>query len=271
MRPSGIYILPNLLTSINVLAGMFCIIIAGKGDNTSVLYASVALYFAMAADFLDGTFARLQKASSEFGIQYDSLSDMVSFGVAPAVLAYQLSLSGTSVGLGIAFLYSVCAALRLARYNTQATTGEKESFAGLPSPAAACFVASASVLLLRSDRAKEMMWPMGIAMLVISFLMISQVKYPSIADVKIWSRKPFRYLIVLVVIIGVFIMFIQRIEIPVFACFCAYVLLGPVRQAYRYFYPLPELAVARVRPVRKRLRRRRVRQFLGRFRRPRRK
>ena len=117
MRPKQVYILPNLLTSVNILAGMFCIITSSVGDAVALWYAAAVLFIGLVADIFDGIIARLQRASSEFGVQYDSLADVISFGVAPAVLAYHLGLSKLpgKLGLSIAVLYAVCAALRLAR------------------------------------------------------------------------------------------------------------------------------------------------------------
>jgi len=268
MRPKQVYILPNLLTSINILAGMFCIVTASSGKPHALWFASAVLFIGMVADVFDGIIARLQRTSSEFGVQYDSLADVVSFGIAPAVLAYHLGLSKLPgrVGLGIAFLFAVCAAMRLARYNTQATSDEKKSFAGLPTPAAAGFVASLAIILLNYKLVDKLLWPLGIIIIVLSYLMISTVKYPSSSDLILVGRKPFVYLTVGTLAIGGAVFLIEESTL---AGFAIYVLFGLIRSVYRFFYPVPELGTEVTRATKRRLLRRRGKgRFLGRFSRP---
>ncbi len=267
MRPKQVYILPNLLTSINILAGMFCIITSSVGKPDALWYAAAVLFIGMVADVFDGIIARLQMKTSEFGVQYDSLADVISFGVAPAVLVYHLGLSRLPgrVGLGIAFLFAVCAALRLARYNSQATTGEKRSFAGLPSPASAGFVASLSVVLISYDAVDVFLWPLAITIVVLSYLMISKVKYPSSRDLITVGRKPFVYLPTGVLAIAGAVTYIEESTL---AGFATYVLFGMLRHLYRFLYPVPQLGAAMVRAPRKRFLRSRGRgRISGRFRR----
>ncbi len=141
-RSRSIYLLPNLFTTAGLFAGFYAIIAASNGDFVN---ASVAVFVAAIADGLDGRVARLTGTSSEFGVQYDSLADLVSFGMAPALVMYHWSLSSLKfdgdvmgrVGWLAAFLYAACAALRLARFNTQVGTVDKRWFIGLASPAAA--------------------------------------------------------------------------------------------------------------------------------------
>jgi len=273
MRPKQVYILPNLLTSVNVLAGVFCIIKSSVGGHLALWEAAAVLFIGMVADVFDGIIARLQRATSEFGVQFDSLADVISFGVAPAVLAYNVGLSKLPgrVGLAIAFLFTVCAALRLAKYNTQATTGEKKSFAGLPTPVSAGFLASATVVLIKygyidangiSDR---LVWPLGLAVIVLSCLMISTVKYPSSADLIVVGRKPFVYLSVGTLIIAGSVFMLEESTL---AGFTTYLVFGTIRYVYRFFRPLHELGAEVVRKPRWRLYRRlRRRKILGRFRR----
>jgi CDP-diacylglycerol--serine O-phosphatidyltransferase len=134
----GIYLLPNLLTTAALFAGFYSIVAAMKGHFES---AAIAIFVAMIADGLDGRVARLTHTQSEFGAEYDSLSDMAAFGIAPALVVYSWSLSSLGkLGWLAAFLYAAATALRLARFNTQVS--DKEYFQGLPSPSAAGAIAS---------------------------------------------------------------------------------------------------------------------------------
>ena len=141
-RPRSIYLLPNLFTTAGLFAGFYAIIAAANGQ---FVHASIAVFVAAVMDGLDGRVARLTGTSSEFGVQYDSLADLVSFGMAPALVMYHWSLSSLKfdgdvmgrVGWAVAFLYAACAALRLARFNTQVGVVDKRWFVGLASPAAA--------------------------------------------------------------------------------------------------------------------------------------
>jgi len=136
----GIYLLPSILTTFGMFAGFYSIIASINGDFT---LAAISIMIAMMWDTLDGRVARLTNTQSSFGAQYDSLSDLVSFGVAPALLVYEWSLSDMGrVGWLAAFIYLACAALRLARFNTQVGAADKRYFQGLPSPEAAGVIAS---------------------------------------------------------------------------------------------------------------------------------
>ncbi|GAB2894137.1 CDP-diacylglycerol--serine O-phosphatidyltransferase [Microbulbifer echini] len=140
VRARGVYLLPNLITTGALFSGFYAIV-AGMSGNFEA--AAIAIFVAMVLDGLDGRVARLTDTQSAFGVQYDSLSDMVSFGLAPALVAFSWGL-GTlgKFGWAIAFLYAACAALRLARFNTQVDTVDKGVFIGLASPTAAAIVAS---------------------------------------------------------------------------------------------------------------------------------
>ena len=140
VRRKGIYLLPNLMTTGALFAGFYAVVAAMRGDFES---AAVAIFFAMILDGLDGRIARMTNTSSKFGAEYDSLSDMVSFGVAPALVMFSWALGELGkFGWSAAFVYVACAALRLARFNTQIDTADKNYFTGLASPAAAAVVAS---------------------------------------------------------------------------------------------------------------------------------
>ncbi len=136
----GIYLLPSVLTTFGMFAGFYSIISSINGDFT---IAAISILIAMMWDTLDGRVARLTNTQSDFGAEYDSLADLVSFGLAPALLVYQWSLYELGrFGWLAAFVYLACAALRLARFNTQVGTADKRYFQGLPSPAAAGVIAS---------------------------------------------------------------------------------------------------------------------------------
>ena len=137
--PRGVYILPNLFTTASLFAGFFSIILAFKGQFDM---AAWAILVGAAMDGLDGKVARLTGTASQFGIEYDSLADDVTFGVAPGLLAYAWQLHNFGrLGLAVAFLFCGCAALRLARFNVGVSTTSKRFFVGLPSPACACVMA----------------------------------------------------------------------------------------------------------------------------------
>src|SRR5512138_1330320 len=138
-RKRGIYILPNLFTTLNLFAGFYAIV---QAMNSKFEKAAIAIFVAMVLDSLDGRVARLTRTQSAFGAEYDSLADMVSFGAAPALLMYEWALRGMGrIGWIAAFVYCVGAALRLARFNTQLAVADKRWFTGIPSPAAAALVA----------------------------------------------------------------------------------------------------------------------------------
>ncbi|MCK5497771.1 MAG: CDP-diacylglycerol--serine O-phosphatidyltransferase, partial [Gammaproteobacteria bacterium] len=138
-RRRGIYLLPNLFTTAGLFAGFYGIV---SGMNSQFEAAAIAIFIAMVMDGLDGRIARLTNTQSDFGVEYDSLSDMISFGLAPSLIMYQWALSGMGkLGWLAAFVYTASTALRLARFNTQAGSVDKKFFQGLPSPAAAALLA----------------------------------------------------------------------------------------------------------------------------------
>ncbi len=251
-----IYIIPNLFTSLNIFCGIFAIIYAIDGYT---IYAAIAILVAMAFDFCDGIIARLQKVSSNFGIEYDSLADLISFGVAPIVLMYKIELSefgtGGRIGLGIAFLYTVCCALRLARYNLQANKTEKASFTGLPTPAAGGFIASYVLLSSEFPAIEKYAGVMLVFMLVLAYLMISTIRYPSTSEIRIFGKKPFVYLVVTILAVGGAIFFV---EISLFLCFFAYILFGVGRKLYyaaaKKPIPEPEFSITEKKTKRKKRR-----------------
>jgi len=200
---TGIYWLPNLLTTTALFCGFYAII---AGVNGQYEQGAIAIFVAMVFDFLDGRVARMTNATSEFGAEYDSLSDMVSFGVAPAMLVYSWGLQNMGkFGWVAAFIYVAAAALRLARFNTQVGVADKRYFQGLPSPAAAGLLA-AFVWVIGEGSIGQ--FTMLIALLLTVFagvLMVSNFRYHSFKEFKLKERVPFLTMI-LIVGIGVVIL-----------------------------------------------------------------
>ncbi|MCL7461999.1 CDP-diacylglycerol--serine O-phosphatidyltransferase [Pseudomonas sp. NW5] len=224
IRHRGVYLLPNLFTTANLFAGFFSIISAMNGRFE---VAAIAIFVAMILDGLDGRVARLTNTQSAFGAEYDSLSDMVAFGLAPALLAYQWALSELgNVGLTVAFLYAACAALRLARFNTQIGKVDKRYFIGLASPAAAGVVAG-MVWALKDfgvDGA-DLPWFVVLlfALLVASAggLMVSNIKYHSFKDFDLRGRVPFVAILIAVLVFAVVFSDPPRILLLIFLVYAA--------------------------------------------------
>ncbi|MFZ9129330.1 MAG: CDP-diacylglycerol--serine O-phosphatidyltransferase [Pseudomonadales bacterium] len=197
----GIYLLPNLITTGALFAGFYSIIAAMSGDLEQ---AAIAIVIAGFMDSLDGRIARLTNTQSEFGVQYDSLSDLVAFGVAPAVLMFSWILSDLGkLGWLVAFLYMACAALRLARFNT---APDAKVFYGLASPAAAGTLATTVWTWFDNmDQAIgfELAVPLAIMTALIALLMVSNVRYYSPKHIDLNGRVPFFYMFVIVVLFGV--------------------------------------------------------------------
>ncbi len=226
----GIHIIPNLLTTGNLFCGFYAIISVFKGRP---FYGAVAILIAVVFDQLDGKIARLAGASSRFGIEYDSLADLVSFGVAPALLIYHWALGGFGrLGWLAAFLFVACGALRLARFNVQTGTADPKYYTGLPIPAAATFIA---LTILLYHRLGEKLTTEHITILVImyglSFLMVSNIRYPSFKELGLIKRKPFS---VLVFVVSSVVVIVAEPEIMLFLFSSAYVLLGPLNLLYRW-------------------------------------
>jgi CDP-diacylglycerol--serine O-phosphatidyltransferase len=202
----GVFLLPNALTTGALFAGFYSII---AGINGHYVAAAVAVIVAGVLDGLDGRVARLTNTQSEFGVQYDSLSDLISFGLAPALLAFNWSLSSMrdisplagKLGWLAAFLFAACAALRLARFNTQASTADRGYFQGLASPAAAgCLV---SIIWFFNDQGisgESVRWVMWTVTVVLGLLMFSRVRYFSGKSWPRGDRIPIGFLFLLVLV-----------------------------------------------------------------------
>jgi len=225
----GIYILPNLITTMALFAGFFSII---SSINEKYEHAVWALIFAAVFDGLDGKVARFTKTESEFGVQYDSLSDLVSFGVAPAILIYQWALTPFArLGWLGAALYVICAALRLARFNIQITTIEKSVFNGLPSPPSALMLATTVLFFKEMEIPLENYRPYILALVYfLAFLMVSNVKYSSFKELEVARRRPINILLLLILIL---ILIAIKPEIMLFAIVAFFVLSGIVNLLFR--------------------------------------
>ena len=223
-RVRSIYLLPNLFTIGAMFAGFYAIIAAIKGRYES---AAIAIFIAMVMDALDGRIARLLHAQSEFGVQLDSLSDMLSFGVAPALVMYSYSLViiGKS-GWIAAFIYTACTGLRLARFNVQVQKSDKRYFQGLPTPSAAGLVASIIwVINVFNIAGESIALPLSVVAILLGLLKVSTIRYRSFKDFHLQDKVPF------VVILGiVLILALIAFDPPdvLLVLFSIYVISGPI-------------------------------------------
>lgn len=233
VRRQGIYLLPNLFTTGGLFAGFYAIIAAFRGDFES---APIAIFVAMVFDGLDGRIARITNTSSKFGQEYDSLADMVSFGVAPALVMFGWGLGDMGkFGWSAAFIYVACAALRLARFNTQIDTADKNYFTGLASPAAAGVLAS--MVWVCHDLGWEgasLPYELGVLMAVLTaitgILMMANVPYYSFKGIDFRGRVPFVVIFLVVLIFGLVTVDPPRILL---AAALVYAASGPVLRVVR--------------------------------------
>ncbi|WP_418903724.1 CDP-diacylglycerol--serine O-phosphatidyltransferase [Marinomonas ostreistagni] len=218
----GVYLLPNLFTTAALFSGFYSIIAAMNGNFTQ---ASVAIFISMVLDGLDGRVARLTRTQSAFGAEYDSLADMVSFGIAPALVAFTWALAPLGkVGWIAAFIYAVGAALRLARFNTMIGSQDKRYFTGLPSPSAAGIVAGFIWACESSGVSGDQVASvMALLVPVTGLLMVSNVKYRSFKDLNIKGRVPF---VVLLIAVLVLVLIALEPALVLAGVFCAYGLWG---------------------------------------------
>ena len=223
-RRRGIYLLPNLFTTAALFAGFYAIVSAMNGRYES---SAIAIYVAMILDGMDGRIARLTNTQSDFGAEYDSLADMISFGLAPALVVYEWSLNTMGkLGWLAAFLYTAAAALRLARFNTQVGIADKRYFQGLASPSAAAIVAGLVWLGddLGMDGSDLRYAALGTTVLV-GILMVSNLRYHSFKALDLKERMPFFKAIVIVL---VFVLVAMHPPQILFVLFLAYAVSGPL-------------------------------------------
>ncbi|KAA1171705.1 CDP-diacylglycerol--serine O-phosphatidyltransferase [Marinobacter salinexigens] len=228
VRRRGIYLLPNALTTASLFSGFYAIVSAANGvfDN-----AAIAIFVSMILDGLDGRVARMTNTQSKFGEEYDSLADMVAFGVAPGLVAFFWSLNGFGkVGWAVTFIYVAGTALRLARFNTQIGSVDKKFFVGLASPSAAGCVAG---LVWCFHTFESSTWLTLLTMLVVAgtgVLMVSNVLYRSFKDLDLRGRVPFAA--ILLVVLAFVVVAVDPATV-LFVGFLAYSLSGPIRALFR--------------------------------------
>ena len=223
-KRKGIYLLPNLLTTAGLFSGFFAVVSSMNGKFEA---AAVAVFVAMIFDGLDGRVARITNTQSDFGAEYDSMADMVSFGMAPALVAYNWGLSDLGkIGWFAAFIYVAGAALRLARFNTQVGIADKRYFQGLASPAAAAVVSGFVWLGVEYDIDGN---SIGIIVALITglsgLLMVSNFKYNSFKEVNWHGKVPF---VALLLILLVFIVVATEPALVLFIVFALYAMAGPI-------------------------------------------
>ena len=224
----GIYLLPSIITTFALFAGFYSIIASVNGDFT---LAAISIMVAMLWDTLDGRVARLTNTQSAFGAEYDSLSDLVSFGLAPALLVYEWSLSDLGrMGWLAAFIYLACAALRLARFNTQVGNDNKRYFQGLPCPASAGVIASMIWLKFWNFEyfdfgVVSLSYYIGVSITILcGLLMVSNLRYFSFKEFNSTDKASFRFLLLTVLS---FILLLYKPNIVLFTGFFLYMLSGP--------------------------------------------
>ncbi len=235
-RSKGIYLLPNLFTTASLFAGFAGILWAVEGRFQ---WAALAILVSCVCDGLDGKVARMTRASSEFGVQFDSLADLVCFGVNPALLVYlwQTSVYGR-LGMVSSFLFVACGALRLARFNVLAARGggqrPKKFFVGLPIPAAACVLATLvlfSASYVGTGLAQTGLPPLCLVLMyLLSLLMISRVRYASFKDVEVAKAHPYTASVSVVLL---FVLVASEPRLLAFLFFMTYLMSGLV---YTFFY-----------------------------------
>lgn len=227
----GIYILPNSLTLCGMFFGFFSILSAIKGN---FVHAAWSIMIADVFDGLDGWVARLTNSTTKFGIELDSLSDLIAFGVAPSILVYRWSIAPFGrIGLAAAFLFTACGALRLARYNIQMGSTESKAFTGMPIPGAASVLAA--VVLFHHD-----MWDgipeknilMLVLTIVLSILMVSTLRFHGLKEINFKRRKPFWILVAMVLVFGAIVI---HPPVALFAFAMIYLVWGIVENIYLYY------------------------------------
>jgi CDP-diacylglycerol--serine O-phosphatidyltransferase len=219
----GVYLLPNLITTASLFAGFFAIVAAIDGRFVA---AAWAIFASLILDGLDGRVARMTHSTSSFGVQYDSLADLVAFGVAPALLVYLWALKPfKQFGWVAAFLFVVCGALRLARFNVQTGTIDPRYFNGMPIPAAAMVIATSIAFYYEIGEWAPQRHVFILAMIyLLSFLMVSNIKYVSFKKVDLFKRHPFQSLVAAVLL---FVAVAMAPELMGFPLMIIYLVSGP--------------------------------------------
>jgi len=220
----GIYLLPNLFTAASLFCGFFSLLRTLQEDFYT---AAIFILLSGLLDGMDGKIARYTNTTSRFGVEFDSLADVISFGVAPGILVFAWALEPFGrFGWLAAFLYVVCGALRLGRFNIQVNTVESRYFSGLPIPAAAGLIATVILVFYKlGDTGVSKHATILIATYILAFLMVSTVKYYGFKDIELFRRKPFHWLVIAILLI---IVVAYEPEYTLFGLFLAYVISGPI-------------------------------------------
>jgi len=223
-RKRGIYLLPNLFTTAALFSGFYAVLAAMNGQFEN---AALAIFVALVLDGMDGRVARMTKTQTAFGAEYDSLSDMVAFGLAPSLVMYVWSLSTLGkLGWLAAFVYTAGAALRLARFNTQVGTADKRFFQGLPSPAAAAVIAGSVWVAVEHEVSGADVSYLACALTGVSgLLMVSNFRYNSFKEVDFKGKVPFFSIVV--IMLGLAVVVVQP-QVVLFLLFLIYACSGPV-------------------------------------------
>ncbi|MGI1677120.1 MAG: CDP-diacylglycerol--serine O-phosphatidyltransferase [Cellvibrionaceae bacterium] len=230
VRRRGIFLLPNLITTAALFSGFYAIVAGMHGDFEN---AAVAIFAAMVFDGLDGRVARMTNTSSAFGVEYDSLSDMVSFGLAPALVMFNWALVPLGkYGWAASFAFAACAALRLARFNTQVGIIDNRFFVGLSSPAAAAVVAGTVWVGSEIAVGFELSILCGFLTLCAGLLMVSNIKYQSFKGLDLKGRVPF---VVLLVAVLIFVVVASNPSVMLLLLAATYAASGPVAWVWRLF------------------------------------
>lgn len=227
---SGIYLLPNLFTTASLFAAFYSIVASMKAQYE---VAAIAIFIGMIADGLDGRIARLTNTQTAFGGQYDSLSDMVTFGVAPALLLYSWNLQYLGkIGWLVAFMYTAAVALRLARFNTNIETVDKRYFQGLACPAAAAVVTS-FVWFCNQHQLENFVITVLAAVIavVVAVLMVTNIRYYSFKEIDFKGKVPFLYLLLMVIL---FVAIAANPSVVLFTGFVLYALSGALQALFRW-------------------------------------
>ena len=222
-RGRGIYLLPNLFTTTALFGGFYAVLASMNGSFEK---AAIAIFVAMVMDGLDGRVARMTHTQTAFGAEYDSLSDMVAFGLAPSLVMYQWALVGLGkLGWLAAFIYTAGAALRLARFNSAIATADKRYFTGLPSPSAAAILAGAVWLGVdKGFSGEQLAWVALIVTVGAGLLMVSNLRYASFKQVDFRGKVPF---FAIVVVMLAFAVVLSEPPLVLFLVFSVYMLSGP--------------------------------------------
>lgn len=231
VRHRGVYLLPNLFTTGALFGGFYAIVSAMNGNFT---HAAIAIFVSMLLDGMDGRVARMTNTQSAFGEQYDSLADMVSFGVAPALVVFSWVLQDLGRwGWAAAFIYMACAALRLARFNTQIATVDKKYFIGLASPAAASVIAG--MVWVWSTTFPGSLWGVAVAMVtaLTGLLMVSNFRYTSFKSLDFRGRVPFAFMLLVVLVFASLIIYQEQ---GIFAIAVLYALSAPFIKGFKVLF-----------------------------------